>query len=175
MCIRDSLLSGSLDGLVWVWDAVTGEQLLQMAGHPGGVWSVAWSPDGARVVAGGGHGAVRVWDAVTGEQLLQLAGHSAGVRSVAWSPDGARLASCADDGVNVWSSDTGQPVGWRLRTLPRGNVTVWDATTQELLGASDEAWRWLGWQVPGSSERWPAESFGPLPALTREQGRHTES
>ena len=169
------LLSGSLDGLVWVWDAVTGEQLLQMAGHPGGVWSVAWSPDGARVVAGGGDGAVRVWDAVTGEQLLQLAGHSAGVRSVAWSPDGARLASCADDGVNVWSSDTGQPVGWRLRTLPRGNVTVWDATTQELLGASDEAWRWLGWQVPGSSERWPAESFGPLPALTREQGRHTDS
>ena len=169
------LVTGSFHGWVGVWDAVTGEPLLQLAGHTGGAVSVAWSPDGARLLSGSLDGLVWVWDAVTGEQLLQLAGHSAGVRSVAWSPDGARLASCADDGVNVWSSDTGQPVGWRLRTLPRGNVTVWDATTQELLGASDEAWRWLGWQVPGSSERWPAESFGPLPALTREQGRHTES
>ncbi|MBK7610966.1 MAG: WD40 repeat domain-containing protein [Actinomycetales bacterium] len=62
-----------MDELVWVWDAVAGTGLLQVAGHRWGVVGGVES-DGARVVASGGDGAVRVWDAVTGgKQLLHAA------------------------------------------------------------------------------------------------------
>ncbi len=65
----------------------------------------------------------------------------------------------------MWSAGTGEPVGWRLETLPSGNVAVWDASSGKLLGASQGACRWLGWQTPGTMERLPAESFGRLPSL----------
>ncbi len=99
-------------------------------------------------------------------QLRTFLGHTDGVWSVAWSPDGSQMVSGSADGsVRMWSVGTGEPVGWRLETRPSGNVAVGDATSGELLGASEGAWRWLGWQTPGRMERLPAECFGRLPGL----------
>src|SRR5258708_30655590 len=41
------------DGNVYVWDASDGTLLQRLAGHQGVVTSVAWSPDGRRLAAGG--------------------------------------------------------------------------------------------------------------------------
>jgi len=46
-----------------VWDAATGEEIVELRGHRSFVWSVAFSPDGTRLVSGSGDGTVRVWDA----------------------------------------------------------------------------------------------------------------
>jgi WD40 repeat protein len=62
-------LGRSGSGEVKVWDAETGRELLTLQGHTGAVRSVAFSPDGQRLVSLGG-GEVRVWDAETGQQLL---------------------------------------------------------------------------------------------------------
>ena len=79
-----------------------------------GVWSVAWSPDGARLASADDDHTVRVWDAASGALLRTLAGHTNLVSSVAWSPDGTRLASASDDGtVRVWDTASGA----LLRTL----------------------------------------------------------
>ena len=43
--------------------------MIFLAGHPGGVDSLAWSPDGSRLVTGGSDGRFRVWDAETGAEL----------------------------------------------------------------------------------------------------------
>ena len=51
-----------------VWDAQTGQELVSLKGHTGGVTSVAFSPDGKRV-ASVCDDAVKVWDAQTGEEL----------------------------------------------------------------------------------------------------------
>jgi WD40 repeat protein len=70
-----------------------------LAGHPGEVLAVGWSPDGTRLAGGGADGVVQVWEAAGGGPVVELAGHPGGVLAVGWSPDGTRLASGGDDGL----------------------------------------------------------------------------
>ena len=69
-----SLLSGSWDSTLKLWDAASGLLLRTFEGHLGEVTSVAFSYDGKRVISGSADGTTRVWDAATGEQLAVLMG-----------------------------------------------------------------------------------------------------
>ena len=56
--------------------------------------SVAFSPDGQRIVSGSADTTVRLWDAATGQPIGDpLTGHTDAVDSVAFSPDGKRIVS----------------------------------------------------------------------------------
>ena len=113
------------------------------------VCSIAFSPDGNRIVTGSVP--VQVWDARTGEQLRDLRGHSDFVIGVAFSPDGNQIVSGSyDKSVRVWDAETGEQLGilhisplGSVAFSPDGNqivtdssnssVRVWDAKTGELL------------------------------------------
>ena len=72
------------------------------------IHSVAFSPEGTRIVLGSDDTSVRVWDASTGAELKVLNGHTKTVHSVAFSPDGTRIVSGSyDDSVRVWDASTG--------------------------------------------------------------------
>ena len=91
-----------------VWDADSGAELACLRGHEGWVTSVAYSPDGRRIVSGSKDKTVRVWDAASGAELACLRGHGDSVMSVAYSPDGRRIVSGSDDQtVRVWDADSG--------------------------------------------------------------------
>ncbi|MFN7765752.1 MAG: TIR domain-containing protein, partial [Planctomycetaceae bacterium] len=78
-------------------------------GHTGPVFSVAYSPDGKRIVSGSQDNTLKVWDAATGQATLTLTGHTATVTSVAYSPDGKRIVSGSfDNTLKVWDAATGQ-------------------------------------------------------------------
>ena len=91
-----------------VWDAASGVELACLRGHAGVVLSVAYSPDGRRIVSGSQDQTVRVWDADSGVELACLRGHAGSVMSVAYSPDGRRIVSGSDDEtVRVWDAASG--------------------------------------------------------------------
>jgi WD40 repeat protein/tetratricopeptide (TPR) repeat protein len=113
------LASASGDRTVKLWDAQTGQEVLELKGHTGAVYAVCFSPDGKRLASASVDRTVRVWDVsmsaqgrqAAGRQLLSLQGHTGYVHSVAFSPDGRHLASGAEDQtVKVWDAQTGQQV-----------------------------------------------------------------
>jgi len=78
-------------------------------GHTGGVYSVAFSNDGRRIISGSHDKSVRVWDAARGKELNVLNGHTGAVRSIAFSNDGTRIVSGSlDQSVRVWDAVTGK-------------------------------------------------------------------
>ncbi len=99
---------------VQVWDSGTGQPVGEpLTGHSGAVTSVAFSPDGSRVVTGDEEGMERVWEAGAGRLLggpLQV--HDGAVFTVAFSGDGRRVASSGADRVTrVWSIASAEPLG----------------------------------------------------------------
>jgi len=77
-----------------------------LIGHRGGVYSVAFSPDGKRVVTGSDDHTARVWD-LSGATpaAIVLEGHRGRVRSVAITPDGKQVLTGSSDGTaRVWKT-----------------------------------------------------------------------
>ena len=92
-----------------VWDAQTGQELLALKGFNEGVSSVAFSPDGRRIVTGSN--TAKVWDAENGREILTLNGHISSVGSVAFSPDGTRIVTGSEDKTaRVWDAQTGREI-----------------------------------------------------------------
>ena len=108
------LASVSADGLVVIWNPMTGERLYEYNDHQTPVISVAWSYDplvkpiedsssigkDQRLATGGPDGRIFIWDLRDPPQILEE--HDSTVTSLGWSRDG-RLAAGFDDGlVIVW-------------------------------------------------------------------------
>src|SRR6266571_2809094 len=74
----------------------------------GKVYSVAFSPDGQRIVSGSNDRIIRVWNATTGETAAgPFTGHTDSVISVGFSPDGQRIVSGSNDRtICVWNATT---------------------------------------------------------------------
>ncbi len=131
-----TLVSGSGDKTIKVWNLQNGELLRTLAGHRGVVFSVAISPDGHTLVSGSGDKTIKVWSLQNGELLRTLDGDGYRVRSVAISPDGHTLVSGSEDLIWVWNLQSGELLralaghgGWidkrvLVATSPDGHTLV---------------------------------------------------
>ncbi|KIK50575.1 hypothetical protein GYMLUDRAFT_182608, partial [Collybiopsis luxurians FD-317 M1] len=142
------LVSGSHDATVCIWDALTGDQILQMKGHTNAVHSVDFSRDGSKVISGSDDRTVRLWNAVNGEQEMIMNGHTEKVYSVSFSSDGSKVVSgSADRTIQMWDAVTGNrlieivghtsavysvafsPDGTNIVSGSKDVICIWNAST----------------------------------------------
>ncbi|MFO1501293.1 MAG: protein kinase [Verrucomicrobiota bacterium] len=138
----------------YYWQQQAHLDLFTFRGHAAAVRSVAFSPDGRRLVTVSDDQTVKVWEADTGRELPPLRGHTNQVTSAVFSPDGNHIATASwDETARIWDASTGQEVrrlvghGSRLSAVafsPDGKrvataswnstAKLWDADTgKELL------------------------------------------
>ena len=134
------VVTGGDDGLVKIWDAADGRELLSFRGR-GGISGIAFSPDGRRVATANPDKTATLWNASTGEEALSFHGHEHSyVTSVAFSADGARLATASlDRTARMWDVATGREV----RAFHGHTGGVWSVAFSpdgmRLVTASDDA------------------------------------
>jgi len=149
--VRELLESCPADLRGWEWNHlnyIADQALMTLRGHSDGVFGMAVSPDGKRIVSSGVDKTIRVWDVSTGNQMMVLKGHEGVVGDVAISPDGKRIVSVSSDKTaKVWDVATGSelmtlrghdkmvfsvafsPDGARIVTGGERAIRVWDAAS----------------------------------------------
>jgi len=156
-----------------------------LKGHTEPVSSVAWSPDGKRLVSGSWDNTLIIWDAASGQPLMTLKGHTGSVTSVAWSPDGKRLASGSWGGMSIYWDGVLSSRIYDLYSDGNDNaIIIWDTTNGQLLATlkghtepvHSVAWSPDGKQLASGSWDntliiWDAVSGQPLTTLKGHTGK----
>jgi WD40 repeat protein len=145
-------------------------EIVPTLGHSERVTSVAFSPDGRRVLSGSADKTIKLWDTATGSLIRTFEGHSSQVNSVAFSPDGTRvLAGGLGKTFELWDAATGalirtfeghqswvnsvafSPDGTRVLAGGGGKTfELWDAATGALIRTFE-----------GHSDWVPSVAFSP--------------
>lgn len=103
-----TLVSGSADKTIKVWNLDTEKLIRTLSGHSDSVRSVALSSDRQILASGSGDNTIKLWNVQTGEQIKTISGHTGPVWSVAISPDGQTLVSGSEDtNIKIWDLPTG--------------------------------------------------------------------
>jgi WD40 repeat protein len=100
---------------VRLYEATSGSEIRKFTGPENPIYSVAFSPNGQTIVAGGvGLGdnrKVYVWNVANPVPSKMLEGHKDDVYRVQFNPKGTRAVSIGYSGaINVWDLTSGKPV-----------------------------------------------------------------
>jgi WD40 repeat protein len=176
---------GDVAGVVWVWDAVTGELVRVLSGDdaddepvPNPVWALSWSPDASLLAASTPDRTV-VWDVAAMEPVSVMAassspdgGSEAGIlairlerRALAWCLGGTLLATGGvGDSVEFWDPRTGEPRG----VLEGHFGPIWalaESSNGTLLASGGEDTALRVWDVEARKPVTAAYCLSPVVAL----------
>jgi RNA polymerase sigma factor (sigma-70 family) len=134
-----TLVGGTVDGNVHVWDWSAGKEINKIAVLGGKIiWKVAVAADGRLAAIAGEDNAVRLFDLTAGTQMRMLVTYKRQPSSLAFSPDGKLLASASHDGsAHVHEVNTGKEV-FQPQTEKRVVSALCFAPDGKTLAAGDE-------------------------------------
>ena len=111
---NSTIVSGSLDKEVRLWNIETDKVERSFLGHSRGVTNVRFLSDGKTLMSAGSDQSIRVWNADTGELIRSLAMHTKPIHDIAVRPTNEGLpmiASASDDRtVRLWQPTIGRMV-----------------------------------------------------------------
>jgi WD40 repeat protein len=92
------------------------------------VSTIAFSPDGTTLAAGGIDGGIWSWDIESGEQLgAALIGNDVQIDGIDFSPYGSRLLSTSVDGtIRIWPVSTSDPKALCAKLIHNMSQEQWD-------------------------------------------------
>lgn len=129
------LATGSWDGTVRLWNAVTGKHLRTSKSVGTLVTSLSFSPDGKRIASSSCDGVVRLLRVKTANCESVLTGHSGAAWKVVFA--GQKLLSCSEDGsVRLWNLKARQSQGRVLLQKERSSIYQIALTSSEQVVAT---------------------------------------
>ena len=128
-----------VNGVITLWDLVSGQLTKVLAGEARSVTTIAFSPDGRQLAAATGVDVV-LWDIAAGKVVNRLHAHTDSVTSIVFTPDGKMLASGSNDNtVILWDLAAGRAE--KTFTDQQGHITALTISADGLklaTGADDQ-------------------------------------
>lgn len=161
------------NGLVYIWDLDTKEDIHRFSGHKGMVYCVAYDTFGTKIASGGEDKIIWVWD-LLGEKPVgkELSGHSGVVLSVQFNRTSTHLVSGGSDSyIYIWdlSSSSKKPLQFCGHTGPVNCVQFFHRDTRLVSCGTDRGvmfWDVNTLQQHGSTLSEHADSVNSI-AITR--------
>ena len=104
---------------IHIYDANTYKELIVLVGHTDLVSTVAFSPNGKRLVSGSLDETMRLWNTSTGKLIRTREEHTAPVNSVAFSANGKRFWSASRENNTIRSWHVADGGRWSSESSPR--------------------------------------------------------
>ncbi|MBZ0306913.1 MAG: WD40 repeat domain-containing protein, partial [Anaerolineae bacterium] len=105
-----SIITGSGDTYVRVWEIETGEEVSRFEGHTGAVNAVDISLDGSTILSASEDGTLRLWNLTTGD-FRELTGHASGIMSAVFNADATLILSASKDStLRLWDAAAGTEI-----------------------------------------------------------------
>lgn len=120
------IVSAHGDGVVEVWDVLTGKRDWSRKVHPESIWGLAISGDGKYALSSGQHHggksdfAIRVLDLKSGSKARELFGHKDNVTGVHFVDGRRALSQSFDSTVRLWDVESGEQLACWPQPEPRG-------------------------------------------------------
>jgi WD40 repeat protein/tRNA A-37 threonylcarbamoyl transferase component Bud32 len=141
------------DNTIKIWNVNTGAKAGALTGHTDLVTSVAFSPDGRRVLSGSFDGTMRLWDVSKQEPIRDFQRHTGWVTCVAFCPDGRRaIAGYYDWSIRLWDLESRQELRrFAGHRAPITSLAVSPDGRSFLSGSLDATMRL--WDLDGGAQR----------------------
>jgi WD40 repeat protein len=155
-CVRYSpsgeLLAIATDENIQIYNSGTRKRVASFKAHTKWNWSLAWTPDGTRLLSGGDHRdhTIREWDSSTWQQVGHpWKGHTDGINAIAINRDGTLVASASwDNHVRLWRLSDRQTIAIFKHSSSLCSVTFSVDGRHILSGGYDK--KISEWEVPKS-------------------------
>ncbi|MEO0434392.1 MAG: TIR domain-containing protein [Cyanobacteria bacterium J06656_5] len=130
-------LMASAGETIRLWDLQGNPVGLPIEGHEETINTVAFTPDGQRLISGSDDRTIRIWDLQGNPVGPPIEGHTDDVNAIAFSPDGQRFVSASrDQTLQLWDID-GSPVAGPFNGHLSDVVDVaWSLDGQYIVSAS---------------------------------------
>ncbi|KAG8905359.1 SCF ubiquitin ligase complex subunit cdc4 [Tulasnella sp. 403] len=129
-----TIVSGSYDTTVRVWDLVTGECKYTLIGHSQKVYSVVIDHMRKQTCSGSMDGTVRIWSLKDGSILHILSGHTSLVGLLSLSAT-TLVSAAADSTLRIWDPETGKLL--HVLSGHTGAITCFQHDENKVLSGSD--------------------------------------
>jgi len=139
---------------LFVWEAETAREYLNLLGHKGSVTDIAWRSDSNVLASASLDGTVKLWEMNDGKQIKSWTAHGGGVMAVAYTHDGRIVTAGQDKTVKVWSGD-----GAAIKTFAAFPEAALEATF------SHDGKRVIGGDWTGAVRMWNVEDAAQVSLL----------
>ena len=157
------------DNWVWLWDAHTGEIIIEIQGERNTYKHFVYSPDGKMLATKNRKQPVQIWNTITGKNINTLIGPLiAHAWDIAFSPDGKTIVTYTRDMVQLWDTITGENINtlfapdafdtivlhlhgkpFAITTYEHKTSSLWDVTSGQLIKnfkiPGDDFSKFFGW------------------------------